>query len=94
MNLSHRRKSPLDRQKLPLDRARELYALNQARSSRWVDCVAKSAPTVQCRMDAALLDGAGIPKIASFDDLLHWSASLEAAPVRLCLHVTPRKGAV
>ena len=45
-------------------------------------------------MDAALLDGAGIPKIISFDDLLHRSASLEAAPVWCCLHVTPRKGAV
>ena len=59
-----------------------------------VDWMAKSAPTVQCGMDAALLDGTAIPKIPSFDDLLHRSASLEADPVRLCLHVTPRKGAV
>ncbi len=44
--------------------------------------------------DAALLDGAGIPKILSFGDFLHRHASTEVDPVRWCLHVTPRKGAV
>ncbi len=45
-------------------------------------------------MDTALLDRAGIPKIISFDDLLHRSAFEEADPVLWCFHVTPRKGAV